>query len=335
MPKHNRRRDACTEDYQQSNVALNLIQVSSSDVELPRILCFVNTISPNHATKAQAIKDTWGKRCDKLVFLSNVTDNTLGAVAIADVPSDHSHLWQKHKASMQYIWNLYRHDFDWFYKADDDAYVIMENLRAYLRSPEIVMQQDVVPLQLGHRFRLTDNLTEYYVRDKHLLEEYQQRWPHWWVFNSGGPGVVMNSLFMRLAVQSFPLWTCLSDEYSQTLPDDAAIAFCMAWHRVFPPSTRDLSGRERWHANHPHGVYFTDPSEYPDDMWFNMYHQGIGGIQWKENCCAPDSIAFHYVGPDYMRHIERQLYDCRKDEFKGAVDSVRGVYHFADDIVFS
>ncbi|RQM28212.1 hypothetical protein B5M09_005615 [Aphanomyces astaci] len=247
MPKHNRRRDACTEDYQQSNVALNLIQVSSSDVVLPRILCFVNTISPNHATKAQAIKDTWGKRCDKLVFLSNVTDNTLGAVAIADVPSDHSHLWQKHKASMQYIWNLYRHDFDWFYKADDDAYVIMENLRAYLRSPEIVMQQDVVPLQLGHRFRLTDNLTEYYVRDKHLLEEYQQRWPH----------------------------------------------------------------------------------------WFNMYHQGIGGIQWKENCCAPDSIAFHYVGPDYMRHIERQLYDCRKDEFKGAVDSVRGVYHFADDIVFS
>ncbi|ETV97193.1 hypothetical protein, variant 1 [Aphanomyces invadans] len=328
----------CAMDFERSNAALNLIHVCSLNTTQPRILCFVNTISPNHDTKARTIKETWGKRCDKLVFMSNVTDDALGAVAIDHVPSDHNHLWQKHKASIEYIWDRYRHEFEWFYKADDDAYVIMENLRAYLRSPEIVMQQDVVPLQLGHRFRLTDDLIEYYVGDRLLLDAYQQRWPHWWVFNSGGPGVAMNSLFMQLAVQLFPQWTCLRDEHSQMLPDDAAIAFCMAWYDVFPPNTRDLRGRERWHANHPHGVYFTDPSEYPDDIWFNQYHRGIGGIQWKDDCCAPDSIAFHYVSPDYMLHIERQLYTCRASgatSLRQASMPVGDHGPIAQDVVFS
>ncbi|CAK4697434.1 hypothetical protein LEN26_001998 [Aphanomyces euteiches] len=303
--------EVCDEDYERSNRVLDLIHVSSDHpIDEPRILCFVNTISTNHATKARAIKDTWGQRCTRLVFLSNATDYDLDAVAL-DVPADHDHLWQKHKASMQYIWETYRHDFDWFYKADDDAYVIMENLRAFLRSPEIVMQQDIVPLQMGHRFRLTNETIHYYVGDKSLLKEYTNRWPNWWVFNSGGPGVVMNSLYMRLAVESFPKRTCLSDKYSVTLPDDASIAFCMAWNGVFPPNTRDLQGRERWHANHPHGVYYTNPANFPRDVWFNQYHRGIGGIQWKEDCCAPDSIAFHYISPEYMRHMERQLYFCR------------------------
>lgn len=44
---------------------------------------------------------------------------------------------------------------------------------------------------------------------------------------------------------------------------------------------------------------------------FNQYHEGIGGIQWRENCCSSESVAFHYVSPALMYHIERRLYYCR------------------------
>ncbi|OQS01244.1 glycoprotein-N-acetylgalactosamine 3-beta-galactosyltransferase [Achlya hypogyna] len=239
----------CSIDVDESNAALDLVRVARV-AQAPRILCFVNTISPHHATKAQTIKDTWGKRCDKLVFLSNATDVALGAVALV-APSDHDHLWQKHKASIAYIWEHFRHEYDWFYKADDDAYVILENLRAYLRSPEIVMQQDVEPLQLGHRFRVSRDLMEYYVQDKAILREYVHRWRYWWLFNSGGPGYAMNKLYMQRAVESFPEPHCFSDEYSDMVPDDVAISFCMAFAGASPTNTRDLHGRERWHANNP------------------------------------------------------------------------------------
>ncbi|TMW62019.1 hypothetical protein Poli38472_009512 [Pythium oligandrum] len=318
--------ELCAKDVGMSHPALRLIDVTPEPnpftlpARYPRIFCFVNTISV-HMDRAQAVAETWGQRCDHLMFFSNATDTiTVGKgtprersyqVVELDVIADHNHLWQKHKASLQYVYEHFRHDYDWFYKADDDAYVILENLRAYLQRPEILMNYKRQPMQMGHRFNLTQELVDYYVVDDALEQSWRKRF-HRWVFNSGGPGYVMNRLYMDKIISLIPEKTCLSDYWSEMLPDDAAISYCMMWHDVYPWDTRDLQGRERWHSDKPKGVYYVDPND--PDYWYVDYHHMIGGVRAGDDCCAPDSIAFHYISPPLMFHLERTLYFCREDD---------------------
>lgn len=327
----------CRRDLDKSFPTLKLVQVApsskpealiSSDLQMqrkkssyPRVLCFVNTISVHHKSRAQAVADTWGQRCDKLLFFSNASDTIVVGLGTSaelryevvqlDVPADHNHLWQKHKATLKYVHEHFRHDYDWFYKADDDAYVIMENLRTYLRRPEIVSRYKREPLQMGHRFNLTQELVSYYIVDDRLENEWRAKWERW-VFNSGGPGYVMNRLYLDKLVSILPDWHCFSDRFSVMLPDDASVSFCMMWHDVYPWDTRDHRGRERWHADKPRGVYYTNADN--PNYWYVQYHQMIGGVRPGDDCCAPDSVAFHYVAPPLMYHIERTLYLCRTDD---------------------
>jgi glycoprotein-N-acetylgalactosamine 3-beta-galactosyltransferase len=289
----------------------------------PRIFCYVGTISTYHKTHAQLVADTWGQRCDKLVFFSNVTGTmTVNKgtpfevnfpIIKMNAPSDYWHLWMKHKEVLKYVYDHYRHDYDWFYKADDDAYVVVDNLRDYLKRPEIVMNYKRQPIHLGHRFNLTAERIHGYIdgADKIMGDRWWTKWDRW-VFNSGGPGYAMNRLYLDKFVASMDDRTCLSAEWAQRQPEDTATAYCMMWHNVVPWDTRDTHGRPRWHAGSPNTVYGLTP-EMAKGWWFD-YHVGVGGMKWGKDCCAPDTIGFHYIKGKAMHHIERQLYFCREGD---------------------
>src|SRR5438132_737994 len=96
--------------------------------------------SASHRQRMEAIAETWGRRCQKLVFVSGGEDDEgvdmmpgwTNAVHVRlNIPDDYASLWQKTTAAFRYIHDHFVGDADWFMKADDDAFVIMENLRIF------------------------------------------------------------------------------------------------------------------------------------------------------------------------------------------------------------
>ena len=90
--------------------------------EKVRVLCWIMTGPENHKKKAVHVKNTWGQRCNILLFMSTAEDAELPTVALP-IPEGRDHLWVKTREAFRYIWQNYRDQADWFMKADDDTSV--------------------------------------------------------------------------------------------------------------------------------------------------------------------------------------------------------------------
>lgn len=134
---------------------------SLQKVQKIRILCLLNTGPKTQYRKAIHIHQTWGQHCDKLLFASTLTDVNMNAIGF-NLPDSHSYVWGKEKLMLQYVYKNFGHHYDWFYKADDDTFAIMENLRLLLSS---YSTND--PIYLGYKFNTTQ---------------------HRWGYHSGGAG---------------------------------------------------------------------------------------------------------------------------------------------------
>ncbi len=54
-------------------------------------------------------------------FLSGILDPNLPAIKL-NVTEGRNALWGKTREAFRYVWETYRDQVDWFYKADDDTY---------------------------------------------------------------------------------------------------------------------------------------------------------------------------------------------------------------------
>ncbi|KAL5277677.1 C1GALT1.2 family protein [Megaselia abdita] len=247
-----------------------------------KILCWVNTWPKNHKTKARAVKETWVKRCNKYLFISTERNNELGTIALP-MRQQHMYLWGRTKAAYSYIYKNYFNDYDWFVKADDDTYMIVENLRYML-----YQYDPLSPLYLGCN----------------LKSSFKQG------YMSGGPGYILSKeALKRLVTIGIP-----SRKYctqSEEGAEDKEIGRCLQNLNVTAIDTRDRNGKGRMFPLAP-GKHLSKMSH--SDSWYSRnsrYPFKVG-----KNCCSSRTISFHYVTPEAMHIMDFLIYELNPFGFK-------------------
>merc|ERR1719305_1497598 len=91
----------------------------------------------------------WGRRCDRLLFMTTVADPQLDGVVVLNMTEGRDQLWSKTKAAFTYVYTHHLEEADWFLKADDDTYVVVENLRMMLGE-----HSSKQLIHFGHRFKV-------------------------------------------------------------------------------------------------------------------------------------------------------------------------------------
>ncbi|XP_067650361.1 glycoprotein-N-acetylgalactosamine 3-beta-galactosyltransferase 1-B-like [Haliotis asinina] len=238
-----------------------------------RLSCWVMTNPRNLETRSRYIQMTWGKRCDKLVFISSETNTTFPAVG-QNVSEGRHHLTEKTLGGYHYVYKHHFDDCDWFFKADDDTYLIAENLRLFLADFDTNK-----PIYFGHHF-------------KTLIKQG---------YSSGGSGLVVSKeALRRFGQQGHDPKICRQTGTA----GDAAFGQCMQSLGVPIGNSTDSKGRSRFHCLSP-AAHIN--GRYP--KWYHVYD--ANGAKKGISSMSDYPISFHYVGGSKMLELDYLIYHTR------------------------
>ncbi|XP_046577083.1 glycoprotein-N-acetylgalactosamine 3-beta-galactosyltransferase 1-like isoform X1 [Haliotis rubra] len=233
-----------------------------------RVLCLVMTLKENEESRALAVNQTWGRRCTKLLFVTSEMLEDLPSLVLR-VEDGRNHLTAKTMAMFKYAFSHYLDQFDWFLKADDDTFFVMENLR-YLLS----LHDPSNKVYVGHHFK------------RYIDSGYM----------SGGAGYAINNAALRHFGEKSNL--CVSDGWGE----DIDFGRCMENIGIQCYQTKDILGRNSFH-----GLGFDEMMYWFDKVKLHAV-QVKEPIHIGPSCCSQLSVSFHYLSPQQMYQFEFLLY---------------------------
>lgn len=242
-----------------------------------RVLCLILTMEKDLRTKVPAVNKTWATRCDKHFYIINSQQKRHDFLNV-NIPDDRRKLIFKMQKVYQVVYDKYLNDFDFLLKADDDTYVIVENLKFLLWHYDANK-----PGYLGYHF------------NKFVNSGYM----------SGGAGYVISNRGLRhLITRGYRNGVC---EIKQRQEDpenseDIETGRCLEAAGVPIWSSLDFTGRETFHPYTLDRHLFGHLPAY-------MYSWAKHPIQKGKECCSRYAISYHYVTPDAMYFLHHVLYD--------------------------
>ncbi|XP_067650066.1 glycoprotein-N-acetylgalactosamine 3-beta-galactosyltransferase 1-like [Haliotis asinina] len=249
------------------------------DINKTRVLCWIMTAPKNLKTKAQYVKESWGKRCDKLLFYSSTTDESFPTIGL-NVPEGREHLTAKTMQAFRHIYANHLTEADWFLKADDDTYVLVDNLKYFLSK-----QNKDEAVYFGNHF-------------KHFIPEG---------YNSGGAGYVLSYEALR-RFGKMGNNVCSQDGGAE----DAEFGKCLAKLGGKVGRSLDEEGKTTFHAYHP---LTHMEGAYPEWVKAHTVHGARSGAGNISNF----PITFHYVRGKEMLALEFYIYHVKHASGEGKV----------------
>ena len=126
-------------------------------------------------------------------------DGTLPFI-VTPVEHGRDHLTAKTMAAFDYVYKHHLDEYDWFLKADDDTYVIVENMKYFLSS-----QDPTKPVFFGHHFKTIVKQGYFsggagYILSKEALRRFGNRQPNTCSKDQGAEDVEMGRCMEILGV---------------------------------------------------------------------------------------------------------------------------------------
>lgn len=244
------------------------------------VFCWIMTSPSNIESKARHVKATWARRFNKFIFMSSKEVKDLPAVAL-NVKEGRDYLWEKTKQAFRYVYKHHLNEHDWFMKADDDTYVVVENLRYMLKDLD-----PNKPYYIGRRFK------------PFLIQGYM----------SGGGGYVLSRKALKMFVEDGldkDKPSCFTNSHSGA--EDVNIGICLESLGVPVHDSLDSLKRERFHPFPPESHVNTDLIDKRNWLWSYNYHP----LKVGPECCSDTSVTFHYISPHFMYTMEYLIYHLK------------------------